>query len=65
MYFVSFIIVSKRRKFKPQPWTQREKHNVSIYFEKYIHAGKAPGKDVCEEEEASVSKQKLEKIKTV
>ncbi len=48
MYFVSFIIVSKRRKFKPQPWTQREKHNVSIYFEKYIHAGKAPGKDVCE-----------------
>jgi hypothetical protein len=28
-------------------WSFQEKRTLSIYFEKYIKAAKAPGKDVC------------------
>ena len=33
---------------QPKKWTHDMKKRVSVYFEKYIAAGRAPGKDVCE-----------------
>jgi hypothetical protein len=40
--------VPKRRTFKTQAWTKREKDNISIYFAKYISVGKAPRKRAVE-----------------